>query len=151
MNTNFNPIQQLNRRRSAEGSAQNSRGWAVATPLCAACQPPNAFGFGGRYRPTCSRIPRSVAGRVVGEAVRNSESHQPEENNIFVLDAPSSELILQAFVLLGSPRYCGHKQRWPKLLGRFFSGVRLLSIRFGPRLLPRRRLRIPFTTISALL
>jgi hypothetical protein len=30
-----------------------------------------------------SRVPRSVAGRVVGEAVRNSESHQPEENNIW--------------------------------------------------------------------
>src|SRR5229473_918274 len=30
-----------------------------------------------------NRIPRSVAGRVVGQAVRNSESHQPEENNIW--------------------------------------------------------------------
>ena len=28
-----------------------------------------------------SRIPRSVAGRVVGEAVKKSESDQPEENN----------------------------------------------------------------------
>ena len=46
MKRNFNPIQQLNRRRSEERSAQNSRGWAVATPLCAACQPPNAFSFG---------------------------------------------------------------------------------------------------------
>ena len=30
-----------------------------------------------------SRFPRSVAGRVVGEAVRNSESYQREENNIW--------------------------------------------------------------------
>jgi hypothetical protein len=68
MKTNFNPIQQLNRRRSAERSAQNSRGWAVATPLCAAWQPPNAFGFGGRYRPTCPiRSMSSVAGRTVQE------------------------------------------------------------------------------------
>ena len=51
MKTNFKPIQQLNRRRSAERSANNSRGWAVATPLCAAWQPPNAYGAGGRYRP----------------------------------------------------------------------------------------------------
>ena len=29
-----------------------------------------------------SRLPRSVAGRVVGEAVRNSESHQQQENRI---------------------------------------------------------------------
>jgi hypothetical protein len=27
--------------------------WAVATPLCAAYEPPNAFGAGGRYRPSC--------------------------------------------------------------------------------------------------
>jgi hypothetical protein len=68
MNTNFNPIQQLKRRRSEERSAQNSRGWAVATPLCAASQPPNAFGFGGRYRPSCSnRFARSVAGRTAQE------------------------------------------------------------------------------------
>jgi hypothetical protein len=68
MKANFNPIQQLNRRRSPERSAQNSRGWAVATPLCAACQPPNAFGFGGRYRPSCSsRFVRSVAGGTAQE------------------------------------------------------------------------------------
>src|SRR5258708_15681766 len=30
-----------------------------------------------------SRFPRSVAGRVVGEAVRNSESHQQQENRIW--------------------------------------------------------------------
>src|SRR5260370_15507982 len=30
-----------------------------------------------------SRPPRSVAGRVVGEAVRNSESHQQQENRIW--------------------------------------------------------------------
>src|SRR5260370_10427569 len=30
-----------------------------------------------------SRIPRSVAGRVVGEEVRNSESHQQQENRIW--------------------------------------------------------------------
>jgi hypothetical protein len=53
MKRNLNGTQQLNRRRGEERSAQNSRGWAVATPLCAACQPPNAFGIGGRYRPSC--------------------------------------------------------------------------------------------------
>jgi hypothetical protein len=75
MKTNFNPIQQLNRRRSAERTAQNSRGWAVATPLCAACQPPNAFGFGGRYRPTCpSRSIRSVADRTAREEPNTFES-----------------------------------------------------------------------------
>lgn len=31
-----------------------------------------------------SRPPRSVASRVVREAVRNSESHQPEENNVWL-------------------------------------------------------------------
>jgi hypothetical protein len=68
MKTNFKTIQQLNRRRSAERSAQNSRGWAVATPLCAACQPPNTFGLGGRYRPSCSsRFVRAVAGRTAQE------------------------------------------------------------------------------------
>jgi hypothetical protein len=68
MNTNFNGTQQLNRRRNEQRSAQNSRAWAVATPLCAACQPPNAFGFGGRYRPSCSsRFVRSVAGRTAQE------------------------------------------------------------------------------------
>ena len=30
-----------------------------------------------------SRLPRSVAGRVVGEEVRNSESHQQQENRIW--------------------------------------------------------------------
>ena len=30
-----------------------NRFWAVATPLRAAWQPPNAFGAGGRYRPMC--------------------------------------------------------------------------------------------------
>src|SRR5260370_39214582 len=30
-----------------------------------------------------SRFPRSVAGRVVGEGVRNSESHQQQENRIW--------------------------------------------------------------------
>src|SRR5882762_8482392 len=30
-----------------------------------------------------SRIPRSVAGRVVGEEVRNSESHQQQESRIW--------------------------------------------------------------------
>jgi len=53
MKKNCHAIQQLNRRRSEERSAQNSRGWAVATPLCAAPEPPNAFGAGGRYRPSC--------------------------------------------------------------------------------------------------
>ncbi len=72
----------LTRRRSEERNVQNSHGWAVATPLWTAFQPPNAFGTGGRYRPNLSsRFPRSVAGRVVGEAVKKSESHQPEENN----------------------------------------------------------------------
>jgi len=68
MKINLNPIQQLKWRRSQERSAHNSRAWAVATPLCAACQPPNAFGFGGRYRPSCSsRFVRSVAGRTAQE------------------------------------------------------------------------------------
>src|SRR5260370_2618083 len=31
----------------------------------------------------CSTVPRSVAGRVVGEAGRNSESHQHQHNNIW--------------------------------------------------------------------
>ena len=33
-----------------KGLGEN-RFWAVATPLCAAWQPPNAYGGGGRYRP----------------------------------------------------------------------------------------------------
>jgi hypothetical protein len=36
----------------SERSEERTELWAVATPLCAACQPPNAFGFGGRYRPS---------------------------------------------------------------------------------------------------
>lgn len=68
MKTKFKGTQQLNRRRSGERNAQNSRAWAVATPLCAACQPPNAFGFEGRYSPSCSsRFVRSVAGRTAQE------------------------------------------------------------------------------------
>lgn len=81
MKKNCHAIQQLDRRRSEGGSAQNRRAWAVATPLCAACQPPNAFGFGGRYRPSCSsRFVRSVAGRTAQENLRtlnhrNKETH----------------------------------------------------------------------------
>src|SRR5262249_24182879 len=45
-------------RDSQRGSQKNepgeNRSWAVATPLCATWQPPNASGFGGRYRPSCS-------------------------------------------------------------------------------------------------
>ena len=81
MKRNLNPIQRLNPRRSEEWSAQNSRAWAVATPLCATCQPPNAFGFGGRYRPSCSsRFVRSVADRTHKKNLRtlkqrNKETH----------------------------------------------------------------------------
>ncbi len=53
MNHNGGNTEGLNRRRSEERNAHNSRVWAVATPLCAAFQPPNAFGTGGRYRPSC--------------------------------------------------------------------------------------------------
>jgi len=53
---------------------------------------PTLSGFSAAQRQTrrgslppnlSSTLPRSVAGRTVGEAVKNSESHQPEENNIW--------------------------------------------------------------------
>jgi hypothetical protein len=66
MRNNHNGIEELNRRRSEEGSAQNSRAWAVATPLWTASQPPNAFRRRGSLPPKLSsRFVRSVAGRVV--------------------------------------------------------------------------------------
>src|SRR6266478_4447673 len=37
---------------ASERNEENTEFWAVATPLRAAWQPPNAFGAGGRYRPT---------------------------------------------------------------------------------------------------
>jgi hypothetical protein len=36
---------------ASERSEEKTEFWAVATPLCAAWQPPNAYGAGGRYRP----------------------------------------------------------------------------------------------------
>jgi hypothetical protein len=45
-------IQELNGRRSDKLGVQEARPWAVATPLCAAFQPPNDFVAGGRYRPS---------------------------------------------------------------------------------------------------
>jgi hypothetical protein len=47
-------MQQLSQRRSRTRSAQKSRAWAVATPLCAALSRPTPFGAEGRYRPSCS-------------------------------------------------------------------------------------------------
>ena len=44
----------FSQRRSQQKSAQESRGWAVATPLLAAFSRPTPSGAGGRYRPTCS-------------------------------------------------------------------------------------------------
>ncbi len=35
-----------------EWTSEKTDFWAVATPLLAAFQPPNAFGAGGRYRPS---------------------------------------------------------------------------------------------------
>jgi hypothetical protein len=40
MSPNFSNRQDLNRRRSEQRNAQKSRGWAVATPLCAAFSRP---------------------------------------------------------------------------------------------------------------
>jgi hypothetical protein len=66
------------------GERGENRFWAVATPLRAAWQPPNASGAGGRYRPNgLSRFPRSVASRVVAKAVRNFESQQQQEDRIW--------------------------------------------------------------------
>ena len=45
-------IQMLSERRSTKIHRHKARAWAVATPLCAASEPPNAFGAGGRYRPS---------------------------------------------------------------------------------------------------
>jgi hypothetical protein len=39
---------------ASERSEEKTEFWAVATPLRAAFQPPNALGAGGRYRPSCS-------------------------------------------------------------------------------------------------
>lgn len=46
--------QRDSQRRCRKQQLVENRSWAVATPLCAASQPPNAFGAGGRYRPSCS-------------------------------------------------------------------------------------------------
>jgi hypothetical protein len=56
-------MQHLSERRSRTSSAQKSRAWAVATPLCAAFRRPTPFGAEGRYRPSCSaeRMPPSLA------------------------------------------------------------------------------------------
>ena len=53
-------IQMLSERRSRKIHRHKARPWAVATPLCAVSQPPNACCAGGRYRPswpTDSRVP----------------------------------------------------------------------------------------------
>ena len=47
-------MQELSQRRSQDRKAQNSRPWAVATPLCAALSRPTPSGAEGRYRPSCS-------------------------------------------------------------------------------------------------
>jgi hypothetical protein len=54
MNQHSTSTEALSQRRSQEKNAQNSRGWAVATPLLAAFSRPTPSGAGGRYRPTCS-------------------------------------------------------------------------------------------------
>jgi len=47
-------IQMLSERRSRKIHRHKARPWAVATPLCAVSQPPNACCAGGRYHPSCS-------------------------------------------------------------------------------------------------
>jgi hypothetical protein len=43
----------MNGDGASERSEEKTEFWAVATPLWAAFQPPNASGAGGRYRPSC--------------------------------------------------------------------------------------------------
>jgi hypothetical protein len=80
---NVRNIEGLNRRRSEERNVQNSHVWAVATPLWTAFSRPT---------PPATRVATaqvveqsfSLRRRLsCGEVARKSESHQPEENNIW--------------------------------------------------------------------
>jgi hypothetical protein len=65
----------LGQRRDRKIGTQKSRAWAVATPLCAASEPPNATGAGGRYRPSYScQFSSSVDSRTASKQPNNFES-----------------------------------------------------------------------------
>jgi len=73
-------IQMLSERRSTKIHRHKSRAWAVATPLCAASQPPNALGAGGRYRPICScKFSGSVDSRSASKQPDNFEAYITKE------------------------------------------------------------------------
>ena len=74
-------IQMLSELRSTKIHRHKARAWAVATPLCAASQPPNASGAGGRYRPGClCKFSSFVADRTVSKQPNRFESYIPNED-----------------------------------------------------------------------
>jgi len=70
----------LSERWSTNIHRHKARPWAVATPLCAASEPPNATGAGGRYRPSYScQFSSSVDSRTASKQPNNFESQTQEE------------------------------------------------------------------------
>ena len=72
------------RRRSIGAERGESRILGGSDPTLSGMEAAQRLRRRGSLPPKLSRrFPRSVAGRVVGQAVRNSQSHQPEENNMW--------------------------------------------------------------------
>jgi hypothetical protein len=74
-----------NRRRSVGVERGENKILGGSDPALSGFSAAQRHGRRGSLPPNLtSRPPRSVAGRVVGEAVSSSQSHQPEENNIWL-------------------------------------------------------------------
>ena len=73
-----------NRRRGVGMDGRENRFLGGSDPTLSGLAAAQRLRRRGSLPPNVSsRIPRSVAGRVVGEEVRNSESHQQQENRIW--------------------------------------------------------------------
>src|SRR5229473_4846355 len=72
------------RRRSIGTERGENRNWGGSDPTLSGFSAAQRLRRRGSLPPKLSsRVPRSVAGRVVGEEVRNSESHQQQESTIW--------------------------------------------------------------------
>ena len=71
----------INRRRSVGMDGGENRFWGGSDPTLSGMGAAQRLRRRGSLPPKLSsRFPRSVAGGVVGQALRNFELHQPEEN-----------------------------------------------------------------------
>src|SRR5882724_297020 len=72
------------RRRSIGAERGEHRIWGGSDPTLSGLAAAQRLRRRGSLPPKLfSKLPRSVAGRVVGEAARNSESHQQQESRIW--------------------------------------------------------------------